>query len=88
MEDSVQVRVLFFAKARELVERSEATLNLPSTQITRVETIRYLEVAFPILCQLKRGFIVALNEEYFEENEVKQFKSDDQLAVIPPISGG
>ena len=89
MDSSLNVSVLFFAKAGEVVGSSKANLPIPNSNLRREELLRALEEAFPELKHLKRSFILALNEEYIEESDnVLQLKSSDELAVIPPISGG
>ena len=37
---------------------------------------------------IKDNIIVTLNENYLEENQEVVLKSSDEIAVIPPISGG
>ncbi len=87
MEDKVTVRVLFFAKARELLDRPRAFVSFP-IQLRRGVAVQCLESAFPDLCQLKGSFMIAVNEEYLEENADITVSEGDELAVIPPISGG
>jgi len=43
--------------------------------------------AFPGLDKLGGAFVLALNEEYIETGTV-ELNEGDELAVIPPISGG
>ena len=84
------VKVLFFAKARELTKLSESELNLKSSNLKIQQIYQALETQWPEIKQLKRSFALALNEEYLEENTdaVINFQTNDILAVIPPISGG
>ena len=88
--DTSKVKVLFFAKARELVGISEATVDIPARcGVRRVSEL--LEERFPQLCPLERRFILALNEEYVDTDDGDEelvTKDGDRLAVIPPISGG
>jgi molybdopterin synthase sulfur carrier subunit len=44
-----------------------------------------LEQLYPELTRLKSYFI-AINEEYGQSDQVVE--SDDEIAVIPPVSGG
>ncbi len=92
MEDSlVEVEVLFFAKARELASTSRARVKLP-THLTGSQCQAALEDAFPGLRALRGGYVLAVNEEYVDraEHETDQLrlKHADEIAVIPPISGG
>ena len=88
--DTSKVKVLFFAKARELVGISEATVDIPARcGVRRVSEL--LEERFSQLCPLERRFILALNEEYVDTDDGDEelvTKDGDRLAVIPPISGG
>jgi molybdopterin converting factor subunit 1 len=87
MDELIHVDVLFFAKSREVLQRGSASLALP-VQLQRREVVALLEAAFPELKVLKGVFVLALNEEYVEEDRVLSLASGDTLAVIPPISGG
>lgn len=87
MENSVRVKLLFFAKARELAGLSECEVNLP-TQIRYSELIDYLSKTYN-LQSLKNNFLTALNSDYCDEScGLLSLKTGDELAVIPPISGG
>ena len=86
--EKVQVRILFFAKARELAETSESDLFLVK-QTSKPLLIQAIEEQFPALKTLNRSFVLALNEEYLEDSPNSiELSPRDELAVIPPISGG
>lgn len=98
----VSVKVLFFAKAKELVKVSTQDIELNSKFDAVEDLLEVVETKFPGLKSLNRCFVLALNEEYlFEEGlienhpmQIKQKTPDillrdgDELAVIPPLSGG
>jgi len=86
---TVTVEILFFAKAKEIVRKSSGELTLISPA-TPSQILRQVEASFPDLKTLGRTFVLALNEEYLaaESEEQLEVKPTDQLAVIPPISGG
>lgn len=87
MEKTAQVTILFFAKSRELAGFSECKTDLP-TEIRYTELIAFLNKTFK-LDELKNSFLIALNSNYLEEaDHVIQLNSNDEIAVIPPISGG
>ena len=90
MAAHVKVRVLFFAKAREIAETSRATLSLPNVELSVSDIVEKLEELFPQLSILRGSFILALNEEYLDgDGDLRvNLSEDDELAVIPPISGG
>lgn len=82
----VEIEVIFFAKARELVGRSSAKLYIQ--QHTTIQQIKSKLIQnFPNLEQLGDAYMLALNESYLE-SEVVHLSQNDELAVIPPISGG
>ena len=81
------VKVLFFAKAKEIVKTSEGDLTLgPSLSVDQI--YQALEKKWPKLKTLKRTFALALNEEYLDQDSTFTLNHYDVLAVIPPISGG
>jgi len=82
----VEVKVLFFAKARELVGCSSTTCRLPTSSITVEQLTTALLVNYPELTGLGGAFVISLNEQYLEGSV--SLKEGDELAVIPPISGG
>lgn len=86
----IEITVLFFAKAREIVDRSEVKLQITQTPLNRSGLYQLLENSFPALSVLKRSFAIALNEEYLDEALEHEIvlENKDQVALIPPISGG
>ena len=40
------------------------------------------------LSPLKGSVIVAVNQEYIDKEQVIHLKAGDEVAIIPPISGG
>ena len=99
---AVKIRLLFFAKARELVGVSEVEIDdllhacgACDACSGRVETsgARILQAVltrFPDLSSIKDSIILAHNLEYIDvERETPvSIKSGDEIAVIPPVSGG
>ena len=37
---------------------------------------------------IRDSFMISYNEEYIEENAILDLSPGDEIAVIPPISGG
>ncbi|KAL4448052.1 hypothetical protein ABPG75_005271 [Micractinium tetrahymenae] len=83
----MEVRVLFFARSRELAGASEATLSLQPGSTTAALMPHLLE-QFPQLSELGTSFVLSLNQEYLAPGEAQPLKAGDEVAVIPPISGG
>lgn len=81
------IRILFFAKAKDLLKQSEAEIDLPS-ELTINQLFEAIEQQWPELQKFKRAFAIALNEEYLDLDSTVILQPQDTLAVIPPISGG
>lgn len=87
MENSVRVKLLFFAKSRELAGISECEIELP-TKISYTDLIEQLSRAYN-LESLQKTFLISLNSDYCDKSsDLIYLKEGDELAVIPPISGG
>ncbi|XP_011496618.1 PREDICTED: molybdopterin synthase sulfur carrier subunit [Ceratosolen solmsi marchali] len=83
---SARVKILFFAKARELSGFKESEIVVPVLisfielkdqviEIFNLETIRDI-------------VILAVNEEFVEPDAFLKLTEKDEIAVIPPLSGG
>jgi MoaE-MoaD fusion protein len=80
----MNVRVVLFAKPRELVGQPNLELALPSGA-TAADAWSQLSSRYD-LGPLPRSFRCAVNSEYAGWND--PLKDGDELAVIPPVSGG
>lgn len=86
-ERKVQVTVLFFAVARDLAGREQATLSL--TADTRPEwLLSEIAQTFDGIGRIRDSVVLSLNQEYCEPDQQISLSPGDELAVIPPISGG
>ncbi|KAL5776149.1 hypothetical protein ACOSP7_009075 [Xanthoceras sorbifolium] len=85
MDVSVQIKVVFFARARDLTRMTELPLELSSGSTTQ-DCLKKLVARFPSLEEILGSMVLALNEEYTNESII--IKDEDELALIPPISGG
>jgi molybdopterin synthase sulfur carrier subunit len=80
---SVKIRVLFFAQPREIVGKNQMDFEVSEGE-TITFLIKKLQSQFPALLTVK--FVPAVNSEYIA-NDYK-LHDGDQVALIPPISGG
>ena len=81
----MRVRVLFFGILKDLVGRSSDTLELPEGS-TITDLLKHYEARIPKLKDLLSSLAVAVNREY--ASGATQLRSDDEVAVLPPVSGG
>ncbi|XP_031490141.1 molybdopterin synthase sulfur carrier subunit isoform X2 [Nymphaea colorata] len=81
----LNIKVLFFARARDLSGTAETDLSV-RVGFTAHDCLVKLLTVFPRLEEIKNCIVVALNQEYVRESTT--VKNGDELAIIPPISGG
>jgi molybdopterin converting factor subunit 1 len=81
----VPLTVHLFARARELAGADTLTLDLPGGA-TVSDLRRALVGLVPALARLLEVSAVAVNHDFTEDSRV--LGPTDELAVIPPVSGG
>jgi len=83
------VNVLFFARARELAGTSASNLTLPDGS-TVADVRAKLLLDTPALASVLTTAIFALNQSYVavDAEASTVVKTGDELAIVPPISGG
>lgn len=84
--NKVTVKVLLFAKAKELYGKKEGTFIVDSV-IGYTELLQEIVQEYS-LSDIGGNIILAVNEEYLNRDEVVRLNSGDSIAVIPPLSGG
>jgi molybdopterin converting factor subunit 1 len=83
----MRVSVLYFARSREVAGASEEALDLPEGATTR-GLLSALVKLHPGLDGVLRACVLAVNHEYFALDDDVALKEGDEVAIIPPLSGG
>lgn len=80
----MEVKVLVFGACRDIIKSSEIRMDLPEDSTTSVLR-KDLESKYPDLTRLN-SLMIAVNNSYSSDNQV--IHSSDEVALIPPVSGG
>jgi molybdopterin converting factor subunit 1 len=81
----MRVRVLFFGVLKDLAGRSSEVAELPEGAVVRDLLSHYFS-EIPPMREALASIAVAVNQEYAGPGT--QLKSDDEVALLPPVSGG
>ncbi|WP_312698324.1 MoaD/ThiS family protein [Sphingobacterium mizutaii] len=80
----MKITVLGFGIAKDIFDSSE--IHLEVNEGLNVSDLRsVLEEGYPQLNKLK-SYMLAIDEEYAEDSQI--INSGNEIAVIPPVSGG
>jgi len=82
---TITIHVRYFAMMRELIGKSDEMMTLP-TPATARDAFARLADATPRIAGLEKSIMLMVNEEYARADHVLQ--DGDDLAFIPPVSGG
>jgi molybdopterin synthase sulfur carrier subunit len=76
--------IKLFASCRELIGKDNITIKLKN-QITAADLRKEVMNLYPILHQ-RNQFVVAVNYQIVDEKT--PISQKDQVAILPPVSGG
>ena len=79
----MNVNVLAFGIAKDIFGKSSISLDVDGSTMADLKSL--LEHQYPRLKQLA-SYMVAVNNEYASDNTI--LTERDEIAIIPPISGG
>ena len=79
------MKVLFFAQAREAAGCDAYSMEL-TDPVTESEFWAMLVSAFPKMNSLRKSARLARHETYLQKDD--RIQPADEIAVIPPVSGG
>ncbi|XP_074185051.1 molybdopterin synthase sulfur carrier subunit isoform X5 [Rhinolophus sinicus] len=83
-----QVEVLYFAKSAEITGIRSETISVPQ-EIKALQLWNEIETRHPRLADVRNQVIFAVRQEYVElGDQLLLLQSGDEIAIIPPISGG
>lgn len=80
----MKIKILAFGITKDILGASEKELDVHD-DLNVGQLKEKLESDFPQLVKLKSYFI-AVNEEYAENDQM--ITNTDEIAIIPPVSGG
>jgi molybdopterin converting factor subunit 1 len=83
----MKVTVLLFAAAREIVDASSVLVEVPDSATTNA-LLDALSRAYPSLQDILKTSVLAVNHKYVDRDEDMPISAQDEIAVIPPVSGG
>jgi len=81
----VRVKVLFFGRLRELIGLAEEAPELPEGATLAQVFDKYAE-RFPKLAGFRGSLVVSRNQEFAAWDA--QVSAGDEIAFLPPVSGG
>jgi molybdopterin converting factor subunit 1 len=82
---SLRVKVLFFGRLRELTGLAEETGELPGGATLAQVFERYAE-RYPKLAGFRNSMVVSRNQEFAAWDT--RVSAGDEIAFLPPVSGG
>ena len=81
----IPITVRLFAQYREAIGKSTITMSVPDSSSVN-DVLELLFNEHPGISLGKASTVVAVNQSYAEHNHLLQ--AHDELALIPPVSGG
>jgi molybdopterin converting factor subunit 1 len=82
---TMKIRLLLFASCRDVMGGKELDLEVEEG-ISAGALREELALRYPRLRPLKEKLLVAVNAEYVDDDTA--LKNGDEVALIPPVSGG
>ena len=82
------MKLLYFAKIREVLNKNEETVSLPSNIVTTGDLIDYLvnlDDSYKIAFDDKK-FFIAVDEEFVNMDFI--IIDSKEIAIFPPVTGG
>ncbi len=84
-DDIMKIKVKFFASYKEAVGRDELDLDMEDESDVS-QLLEAVKAIHPAIGELIEPLIVSVNKEYADFDKV--LKEGDEVALLPPVSGG
>lgn len=81
----MRVRVLFFGMLKDIAGKSSDVLDLPDGSLVR-HVLDHYALRVPQIKEALAVLAIAVNQQY--AGPQTELKSDDEVALLPPVSGG
>ena len=81
----MRLNILLFGITKDIIGSQTLELEVASNTYTVADLLENLSEQYPSLQKLS-SLLVAVNEEYAQPTTAIQ--ADDEIALIPPVSGG
>lgn len=81
------VKIRFFAMLKNKVGQEEVTLDVPEN-ISLEKFKQILKKEFPAITEflVRKSILISVNQEFATESTI--IKDGDEVALLPPFSGG
>jgi MoaE-MoaD fusion protein len=86
LSEYATLKIRLFGILREKMDNDDLIISIHDTSISLKKLRKYLEELFPSLGLNEINFVFAVNKVIC--NEDMNVKPLDEIAIIPPISGG
>ena len=84
----MKIKILYFATAREAAAGLTEEIVELEDEAGTTELLARLLALHPALSSVMKSCILALNQEYVLKEDSRTLQDGDEIALIPPISGG
>lgn len=85
MSSEIRLNVKFFASARDAVGQKNVEIEVDKN-MTVEKLLDHLMEKYGGLADLKKQLIIAVNKDTVPKN--RRLEDGDEVAVLPPVSGG
>lgn len=83
MEDSIKIKIIYFARLREAIDLDEEIIMLPKGALPS-DAQKLLNEKYDL--NIDTNLKVAINDQFSDWD--KELSDGDRLVFIPPVTGG